>query len=873
MNDVKVHYNSLKPAPLRAAAYTLGTEIHLGPGQERHLPHEAWHVVQQKQGRVAPTGRMGGQAVNINAVLEREADLMGQKALQSSAVQAAEVHPSSVTVQPQMTPAIQMKTGFEVELDVPAYIEPPANRRPTLMPSEELTTAEERDIQAFLAGGLEYSYVYGAHPRGYFHLTADHSGFQTPHFELIDALVEKKLVHKFFHRPMSNLEYVTPPFEEISHLALQDVADAIQDHAGATATAAKQGQKSAIGAPARGLFTGVPVSALNKLVGNDVDLRAKVGQLTNKIKATTYLQESIGALPSEMFNLFKKGASDILNTTRTQLALRKAGLSEDQIDQLKESDTKTIGFGALAKIYKTRYVNMMVLLKSVSLAEAVRLKEDTPGEFIEPIRGYLALVGQYLIASHLDQHAGYIGQTTPKNRVPYLSRIALYQARDALPPKATHHLSASWQQARGDFFGAAGKKAGEIITGANLEKDAKESSSDRTVFGLQDAEEAVDRIVQGEETYAVSTGSLIGLDETEDVKVPGEKLIVLEDRSLDMKLLEKEKRPENIAATIMKRWRRANYNRLVTVGKESYNGRVKDLGDGLIKIRLMQNALEVGFNKMLADKAKEMKDLVAIAEPILRDPTSLDAVLAAKLEKTFDGITKFQGRVATITKGRVAAKEKIAPVVNAFFVRFFTTFVEAAVGEAIMAQDSEERRTAQHEIVKISEFFEGESRSAGHFEPKIEELKFKGEDRHVAHGPSGILLIQDVFGLGAVQGTDGSPFPVLKYEDGVELWLVYSSLATGERSWLPPTEMRKKMEAKEKKRERQEVEEEPRQEAGKPVVPAINAGVHQRPAVPAEPTARNRRRRGRNQGVRLRPSLGFLRIGASSWFRSRPTSG
>src|SRR5262245_52567316 len=49
MNDVKVHYNSSKPAQLQAHAFAQGTQIHLGPGQEKHLPHEAWHVVQQKQ--------------------------------------------------------------------------------------------------------------------------------------------------------------------------------------------------------------------------------------------------------------------------------------------------------------------------------------------------------------------------------------------------------------------------------------------------------------------------------------------------------------------------------------------------------------------------------------------------------------------------------------------------------------------------------------------------------------------------------------------------------------------------------------------------------------------------------------------------------
>ena len=55
MDDVRVHYNSDKPAQLHALAYAQGTDIHIAPGYERHLPHEAWHVVQQKQGRVIPT--------------------------------------------------------------------------------------------------------------------------------------------------------------------------------------------------------------------------------------------------------------------------------------------------------------------------------------------------------------------------------------------------------------------------------------------------------------------------------------------------------------------------------------------------------------------------------------------------------------------------------------------------------------------------------------------------------------------------------------------------------------------------------------------------------------------------------------------------
>ncbi|BDD04506.1 eCIS core domain-containing protein [Aureibacter tunicatorum] len=81
MDDVKVHYNSDKPAQLQAHAYAQGTDIHVASGQEKHLPHEAWHVVQQKQGRVKPTKQMKGKVnVNDDPALERQADIMGQRA-------------------------------------------------------------------------------------------------------------------------------------------------------------------------------------------------------------------------------------------------------------------------------------------------------------------------------------------------------------------------------------------------------------------------------------------------------------------------------------------------------------------------------------------------------------------------------------------------------------------------------------------------------------------------------------------------------------------------------------------------------------------------------------------------------------------------
>ena len=79
MSDVNVHYNSSEPEKVNAHAFAKGNDIHLATGQERHLPHEAWHVVQQKQGRVGPTSEVNGTRINDNPGLESEADAMAQK--------------------------------------------------------------------------------------------------------------------------------------------------------------------------------------------------------------------------------------------------------------------------------------------------------------------------------------------------------------------------------------------------------------------------------------------------------------------------------------------------------------------------------------------------------------------------------------------------------------------------------------------------------------------------------------------------------------------------------------------------------------------------------------------------------------------------
>jgi hypothetical protein len=105
MDDVRAHYGSSKPAHLGALAYAQGNEIHVAPGAERHLPHEAWHVVQQKQGRVKATRQMkAGIGLSDDPGLEGEADIMGARA------SSARMDPLvAAKARPSPSPVVQLK--------------------------------------------------------------------------------------------------------------------------------------------------------------------------------------------------------------------------------------------------------------------------------------------------------------------------------------------------------------------------------------------------------------------------------------------------------------------------------------------------------------------------------------------------------------------------------------------------------------------------------------------------------------------------------------------------------------------------------------------------------------------------------------------
>jgi hypothetical protein len=88
LSGVTVHPNSSKATAVGALAYTQGTDIHVAPSHyspntskgKQLLGHELTHVAQQMEGRVQPTGSVGGLPLNDNPALEKEADSMGAKA-------------------------------------------------------------------------------------------------------------------------------------------------------------------------------------------------------------------------------------------------------------------------------------------------------------------------------------------------------------------------------------------------------------------------------------------------------------------------------------------------------------------------------------------------------------------------------------------------------------------------------------------------------------------------------------------------------------------------------------------------------------------------------------------------------------------------
>ncbi|WP_084210092.1 eCIS core domain-containing protein [Ralstonia sp. A12] len=174
MSDVRVHRDSARPAQLQAHAYAQGSDIYLAPGQEKHLPHEAWHVVQQKQGRVRPTMRLpDGAVMNDSAALEGEADSMGSAAIvagryappepvraQAPAATVAQGVLWVITDKEKMPETTEkdierLKGGSGLPASDFATMEHSGRRKHANAAAETMPTDQDLDIHVLAHGGLE----------------------------------------------------------------------------------------------------------------------------------------------------------------------------------------------------------------------------------------------------------------------------------------------------------------------------------------------------------------------------------------------------------------------------------------------------------------------------------------------------------------------------------------------------------------------------------------------------------------------------------------------------------------------------------------------------------------------------------------------
>ncbi len=150
LSAVRVHEDA-EAAASNAEAYTRGTDIHFAPGRYdpsstrglELLGHELSHVVQQAQGRVAPTDQHKGGGLNDDAGLEHEADELGGKAARGGAAAATatgQLGTASPVVQRKVTvasvPAVR-KAKLEVLGD-----NTPANPGLKIDALQDYTTAQ-----------------------------------------------------------------------------------------------------------------------------------------------------------------------------------------------------------------------------------------------------------------------------------------------------------------------------------------------------------------------------------------------------------------------------------------------------------------------------------------------------------------------------------------------------------------------------------------------------------------------------------------------------------------------------------------------------------------------------------------------------------
>lgn len=494
------------------------------------VAHEAAHAVQQRHGL-----DLGDGIGRRGDAHERHADAVARKV---AAGESAEAELDRVATGPETPagPALQGLTGFEVELHEPIYTTPGDARKPTVLKKKDKVTPA---IEAFLGGGLKYGRKYGFDPLLRYTLTADHGGVRPLHSALVEALQADGYIDpdwKFV--TMTNLEYITPPIEERedgSHARTKDIINAVDKHVAATEVEAKKDGTNPVPAPALDLLTGIPKTALRAWIDEEDTASIEALEALEAYEGYVYHQVTTGVLPSEIPGLFEQAATDI------QLG---------PLDHVKTS-------------VATKLLRESVRIASETVTEsAVQLGSLSS---TEPIRGWLTLVAQYLLASKLEDTTGIPGGTA-KNNVAYLSKTDLSESIQALPEDSRPEKNASWIAVFKVLLGKA--QAVDVLTWA---EGLEERESKNEVIAGGKWGEFFKALLEHTPAPTIKSGNPLKLDAGQedlkpDLTIPGQQAIPLEDRYAIGKS-DDARDPEQLKKTLGREFDRALERRYASAGK------------------------------------------------------------------------------------------------------------------------------------------------------------------------------------------------------------------------------------------------------------------------------------------------------------------
>lgn len=458
---------------------------------------------------------------------------------------------------------IQLKTGFEVELHTPVFTTPPPCRKLQMLQGEDkLSSDEVIDINRYLVGGLQYGLNYGIAEEDMFDISADHGEDQDTHFELMNELKEQGYIDQSFcFRPMSNIEYRTPPIEERLGGAddyVEKIANALQRHISKVAEQSSKNVVSHIDPPAIELFTGIPTTALMKWTSNNVSIKRIVDKAGGEIKPYVYFQTTTGVLPTEMPNLFQKASEEISNKyKRTSQPLIKAmiGLLEQSIAEVEALDSKIEG--------TLRQINNGILQEDNY--------SDKISYDVEALEGWMILITQYLIGSRFEKYEFSKGFFS-KNYVGFLSKTPICDTLKALPITARPQSKdiALWEEFFSELVNNINSKS---LFEGDLRPQEEQTSE---VFNLSDLD-WIKVVIKEENPPTIGPGTALGLDSGQANKdlegtlsTPDQEAIILEDRWLLYKMRNEDIfNMGKVSSLLLKEWRKATERR-----RESLDGRV-----------------------------------------------------------------------------------------------------------------------------------------------------------------------------------------------------------------------------------------------------------------------------------------------------------